>query len=426
MECRVPRRSRAAVTGDSDIGTSPQVMNRPRPLKRFWASAAKFWRGSNSRVAKALTCALLIMVLLQLLVQYWLNLWNRNFFDSIGHRDSAALFEQSLQFVPLAASSVALAVAAVWGRMTMQRRWRAWLSERVLQQWMTDNRWKRLRFIDGEHENPEFRIAEDIRIATDAPIDLSVGFLTSLLTALTFIHVLWRTGGSASLDLWGYAFVVPGYLVVGAILYSIAINGSVMLVGRALTAVVESKNETEARLRATAGRLRESGEAQPAEDSVAQRLGVMDALHQVIAAWRALRNELMRVAIVSNANNLLAPVVGLALAAPRYLAGERSLGELAQLGAAFVLVSTAFNWIADNYPRLADWSSSARRVGHLLLSLDRLDRDAEEGAAPTAPAQASRRMVVDAERVPSGRLLQPVALNVLEEVGGQRSEARQH
>jgi putative ATP-binding cassette transporter len=403
-------------------------MNKPRPLNRFWASAAGFWRGSNSRVAKALTCALLLIVLLQLLVQYWLNLWNRNFFDSIGHRDSAALFEQSLQFVPLAASSVALAVSAVWGRMTMQRRWRAWLSERVLQQWMTDNRWKRLRFIDGEHENPEFRIAEDVRIATDAPIDLAVGFLTSLLTALTFIHVLWRTGGSASLELWGYAFVVPGYLVVGAILYSIAINGSVMLVGRALTAVVESKNETEARLRATAGRLRESGEGpgQAAEDSVAQRLGVIDALNQVIAAWRALRNELMRVAIVSNANGLLAPVVGLALAAPRYLAGERSLGELAQLGAAFVLVSTAFNWIADNYPRLADWSSSARRVGHLLLSLDQLDRDAEEGAAPAAPARASSRTVVEADKVPSGRLLRPVALNVLEEAGTQGSQARQH
>ena len=355
-----------------------------RLLKRFWTSASGYWQAPNAGLARALTGLLLSIVLLQVLVQYSLNLWNRGFFDAIGRRDGVALFEQTLLFVPLAASSVALAVAAVWGRMTMQRRWRAWLSEHVLQRWMTDDRWKRLQFVDGEHENPEFRIAEDVRIATDAPVDLAVGFLTSLLTALTFIHVLWTVGGSMSFDLDGVLLVVPGYLVVGALAYSVAVNGGIMRIGRMLTAVMESKNRTEARLRAAAGRLRESAEGPAAvtSDPAVQRRGITEALHQVISAWRALCNQLMRVTIVSSANSLLAPVVGLALAAPQYLAGELSLGELAQASAAFVLVSGAFNWISDNYPRLADWTSSAHRVAHLLLSLDQVDRDRGEPVAP--------------------------------------------
>jgi vitamin B12/bleomycin/antimicrobial peptide transport system ATP-binding/permease protein len=368
--------------------------------RRFWTGASGYWRTPGAGFARALTGLLLSIALLQVLVQYALNVWNRGFFDAIGRRDGTALIDQSLLFVPLAAGSVALAVAAVWGRMTLQRRWRAWLSEHLLQRWMTEDRWKRLRFVDGEHENPEFRIAEDVRIATDAPVDLALGFLTSLVTALTFIHVLWTVGGSMSIDLQGGLLVVPGYLVVGALAYSVAVNGSVLLIGRKLTAVIEAKNCTEASLRALAGRMREAaeGHASPRGDTAVERRGITAALHQVISAWQALCHQLMRVTIVSSSNSLLAPVVGLALAAPQYLAGELSLGELAQASAAFVLVSGAFNWISDNYPRLADCASSAHRVAHLLLALDQLGRVGppiagvealeEEGSNPTPRASS--------------------------------------
>ena len=55
--------------------------------------------------------------------------------------------------------------------------------------------------------------------------------------------------------------------------------------------------------------------------------------------------------------------------------GAMSLGELTQSAAAFVAVQGAFNWIVDNYQRLADWRSSVRRVATLLLALDALERE---------------------------------------------------
>ncbi|MBN9268460.1 MAG: ABC transporter ATP-binding protein/permease, partial [Hyphomicrobium sp.] len=45
---------------------------------------------------------------------------------------------------------------------------------------------------------------------------------------------------------------------------------------------------------------------------------------------------------------------------------------------AFTIVQAAFNWVVDNYPRLADWTASAVRVGSLMASLDTLER-AEKG-----------------------------------------------
>jgi putative ATP-binding cassette transporter len=56
-----------------------------------------------------------------------------------------------------------------------------------------------------------------------------------------------------------------------------------------------------------------------------------------------------------------------------------SLGELMQATAAFIQVQWALNWLIDNYPRVADWTASARRVGSLLVSLDHLDAAGRPG-----------------------------------------------
>jgi hypothetical protein len=61
------------------------------------------------------------------------------------------------------------------------------------------------------------------------------------------------------------------------------------------------------------------------------------------------------------------------LCAPKYLAGDMTLGTVVQASAAFVAVQAASNWLADNYGRLVEWATSASRVGSLLASLDRLN-----------------------------------------------------
>jgi vitamin B12/bleomycin/antimicrobial peptide transport system ATP-binding/permease protein len=49
-----------------------------------------------------------------------------------------------------------------------------------------------------------------------------------------------------------------------------------------------------------------------------------------------------------------------------------------QAASAFTIVQTAFGWLVDNYPRLADWNACARRIASLMMSLDGLER-AERG-----------------------------------------------
>ena len=97
----------------------------------------------------------------------------------------------------------------------------------------------------------------------------------------------------------------------------------------------------------------------------------------------------MRMTLVSHSNFLLTPVVGLLLCAPKYLVGAMTLGEVVQAAAAFAIVQSAFNWITDNYGRLAEWMSSANRVASLLLALDQIEDPDRPGGLLVDPGGTS-------------------------------------
>lgn len=344
------------------------------PLRRFWRSARGFWRGREAAVAWGLVGLLTVCAVLQVFVQYRLNLWNRDFFNALEFRDAREIWHQTYLLMVLAVPSIGLAVFAVWCRMTFQRRWRAWLSATLIDAWLGDERYRRLDLWNGEHQNAEYRIAEDARLATDAPIDLAVGLLGSLLSATTFVVVLWHVGGTLNVELWGLAFGIPGYLVVGAVAYATLATGAMMLVGRHMVDVIESKNQAESELKYAFARLRGSAAAQTTRSDVeATTVTVWAALREVIRQWQRLCGQHMRTTIVSHGNTLLAPLIGLILCVPHYVQGAMLLGEVTQAAAAFVAVQGAFNWLVDNYPRLAEWLSSANRVGTLLGAFDRLE-----------------------------------------------------
>lgn len=191
-------------------------------------------------------------MLLQLLVQYWLNLWNRNFFDALGARDASMLWTQASLFVPLAAASSALGLLSVWGRMTVQRKWRESVTRRLITRWLKNGRYRRLRHIPGEHQQADARIAQDARVATDAPIDLALGLLNSVLGAIVFIGVLWSVGGDLSINVSGRIITVPGYLVIAVITYSGSITITMMVIGRHLTHVIQDLDQAEATFRSAA------------------------------------------------------------------------------------------------------------------------------------------------------------------------------
>jgi putative ATP-binding cassette transporter len=187
-------------------------------LHRFWRTARGFWnRNRGDRLAWILLVGLVVLIVANLAAQFGINLWNRAIFDALEKRDSATVFYLSAVFFPLAAVSVMFGVTNVWARMATQRRWRAWVSDSVIGRWLKNGRYYQLNLVSGDHENPEGRLTDDLRTATDAPVDFAVGVLQAGLSAITFIAVLWTIGGALTITVGGVAITIPGFLVVAAV-----------------------------------------------------------------------------------------------------------------------------------------------------------------------------------------------------------------
>ena len=351
-------------------------------LFRFWTTAKGFWsRNHGDRLAWLLTGSLFVLIFANLAAQFGINLWNRKIFDALEQRDSAAVLFLSFVFFPLAAASVAIGVTNVWARMTTQRRWRAWVSDAVISRWLTNGRYYQLNLVAGDHQNPGGRLTDDLRVSTDAPVDFAVGVIQASLSAITFIAVLWSIGGALSFTLGGVAITIPGFLVIAAILYAALASGAMTIVGKKFVAVSEAKNQAEATYRYQLTRVREYGESIALLGGEAEeRAGIDRSLGAVLWRWRSLCHQHMKTTVVSQGSHMLAAVIPIILCAPKFLDGTMSLGQVMQAASAFTIVQSAFSWLVDNYPRLADWNASARRLASLMVSLDHLEQ-AETGDA---------------------------------------------
>jgi vitamin B12/bleomycin/antimicrobial peptide transport system ATP-binding/permease protein len=107
-------------------------------VRRFWSTAIGFWGRHGRWTAWTLSAAVLAIILFNLAMLYAINLWNRKIFDGLQNHDASAVLFLSLIYFPLLAASVASTVVQVYMRMTLQRRWRAWLNDRLIYRWLAN------------------------------------------------------------------------------------------------------------------------------------------------------------------------------------------------------------------------------------------------------------------------------------------------
>ena len=362
-------------TGAAAEEASQETFRQRNLLRRFWRTAPLFWTSAPTASASwSLSIGLALTIVLLVGAAYAMNTWNRAMFDGLQNRNVASVTLLSAIYFVILVGSVSLGIVQVYLRMALQRRWRAWLNGQLIDRWLAQGRYYQLNLLRGDHANPEYRIADDVRIATDSPVDFVSGITQALLSAVTFIAVLWTIGGALDLNVLGMPLHIPGFLVVAAAVYASIASGSMVLIGRRFVRVSENKNQAEAEYRYTITRLRDNGESialirgEPEE-----RAGLDRSLKKVLSAWRQIAAQNMKTTAVSQTSAYIAPVLPVILCAPKFLDGSMSLGEVMQAASAFTIVQGAFNWLVDNYPKMADWTASARRVASLMVALDALE-----------------------------------------------------
>jgi len=343
---------------------------------KFWKLAAGFWKGKTGVIAWSLTLINIVIILINIGVQYGINQWNRYFFDSLSAKNIDDVLQAVIYFIGLASIAIAGVMSLVYFRQLLQIHWRRWLTLKLVSSWLNNRRFYQLNIAAPEIDSPEFRMTDDARIATEPVIDFASGLLNAFLTATVFFSVLWQTGGSFKIN----EYTIPGYFVIAVIVYSLFNSVLMLILGKPLIKYTEAKNAAEAQSRSDLVRIGDNAESIAligGEDG--EKQAINDDLDTVLARWRLVAKHGAFITFLSQGNNVLAPVIPLILGAPKYLSGDMTIGQLMQVAAAFVLVQNALNWIVENYARLAEWAASASRVVQLWETMAEFDVSDKEG-----------------------------------------------
>src|SRR5262249_58949535 len=110
--------------------------------------------------------------------------------------------------------------------------------------WFKNGRYYHLNLVSGAPKNPEYRVADDVRIATESPVDFVTGMITAVLSGATFIVILWTIGDALTVHLGGMSITIPGFLVVAALIYAVAASGFMVFIGRRFIAVSQTNDQT--------------------------------------------------------------------------------------------------------------------------------------------------------------------------------------
>lgn len=332
-------------------------------LRRFAALAAPYFTSEERWYAWLMTGGVIVLTLLQIAFAIRLNIWNRDFFNALEARDWHAFLYQMGLFALLCAATMGIAVYQTYVKQLLQLRWRKWLNAKLVDQWLADGLHYQLSFIESGVDNPDQRISENVKHATEKAVEFSLGVFEKAVTLISFIGILWTVSGALAIPLGEWSFEIPGYMVFAALLYAGIGSALTYFVGKPIVGANLRQNATEADYRFSLVRLRENSEAvamirgERDENRVLTRY-FGEVLTSTMGLMRAQR-QLMWLTSFYATVGIVYPTL---VASPRFFAGAITLGVLMQITAAFGQVQSSLNYFVDNYPRIAEWRSNVERL----------------------------------------------------------------
>jgi len=363
----------------SDAPDAPRKKRLAPPLsfaawRQFIRVAKPYWLGNEKGKAWTLLLLLIVLMLVDTRLAVLLN-------NQTGELTSALAGKNADRFwAAVRACLVILAVAIptyafyYYMRDVFSNQWRRWLTGRFLDGYLADRKYYALR-ADGEIDNPDQRISEDINTFTGRSINFLLIFLGSFMQLIAFSAVLWTISEVL-------VAVLVAYAVIGTVV-------ALWVFGTPLIQLNFWQLRREADFRFSLMRLRENaesiafyrGEAQERAHIDGTFAKVIDNFAQLIRKQRAL-NLFQR---TFSQFTLVLPFVILAGAV---LAGELEVGQATRAAGAFAAVLSAVGVIVDNFESLSRFVAG---IGRLQALSELVLKDAQPARA-AAPAEDAMRI----------------------------------
>ncbi len=382
-------------------------------LRDAWTLARPYWSSEDRWRARGLLAVVVALNLSLVGMTVLLTYWQRAFYNALEAKDwdafIALLFTwhttESEGFLPsftiVAALYILIAVYQLYLRQALQIRWRRWLTEVYLTQWLEGRAYYRMALTDPETDNPDQRIAEDARMFVDSTLVLGLGLMNSVVTLGSFVLVLWSLSGPLAV----LGIEIPGYMVWVALVYALAGTTLAHFIGRPLIRLNFTQQKVEADFRYALVRFRENVEGIALHGGEAdEKRGLTERFHALMENWWSIMTATKRLTFFTAGYTQVAVVFPIVVAAPAYFAGRIPLGGLIQTSSAFGQVQGALSWFVDNYRELTEWRATVER----LTGFTRAVATARAaGTGPVAATGSDAGLVIDdvTLALPDGRKL---------------------
>jgi len=330
--------------------------------RAIWNLIRPYWSSDDKWKARGLLVAVVALALGMVYLNVLFNAWNRDFYNALENKNYPVFTAQLWRFSYLAFIYIAVAIYRVYLMQWLEIRWRTWLTRQYLTEWLANQAYYRIEQTRSA-DNPDQRIAEDLSLLTGGTLSLALGLLSSVVTLVSFIGILWSVSGPISFMLGSHHLTVPGYMVWFAIAYAGIGSAVVGWIGRPLVKQNFEQQRYEANFRFGLVRIREHAEAialYRGEAHEHQQAG--HRFESIRGNWWSIMNTTKRLNVASNFYGQFAIIFPFLVGAPRYFAGAIKLGGLMQISSAFGQVQDALSWFINAFSSLASWKASVNRL----------------------------------------------------------------
>lgn len=343
---------------------------------QFIRLAGPFWNSENKSTIRGLSLALLVLTILQIAVSVVITVWSADLFDALDQRSMSRLFTQIGLIVMIFIANMAITATHLKVKRRLQLDWRGWLTDKLIGQWMSEGRHYLVTHLASphHHDNPDGRIAEDVRIATEYAIDLFHTLMYCILLLISFTQILWTLSGTVTLDLGIATFEIEGHLVLLAMVYAASASILGWWIGRPLTHATDNRQTVEANFRFALVKARENSMAIALIHGESHETPRFHALfNDIVSAWHQQTKAWEKIMLFSSGYSVLSMAFPILVSAPRYILGSITLGALMQSAQSFQHMVSALSWPVDNMGKVAEWRASVERVLGLSGALDQLE-----------------------------------------------------
>lgn len=343
---------------------SPPIKERQsfaKTRRQFWRITRAFFASERRRKARGLLALLFTLSVASVGISVLTSYASRDVMTALEQRNEAAVWAAIGRWLGTFVIAVFVDVFFRWAEQSLGLLWREWMAQHLIKRYFNNRAYYRLRGSENI-DNPDQRISEDVRNFTADTLSYSLIVLSSVMTIIGFIGVLWS---------------ISGRLVSVALIYAVVGTYLCIKIGRRLVGLHYDKYQKEADFRYGLVRVRDNAESIAFyRGEKREHLDLVRRLANAVSNMRTIIRWNRTLGFFRNSYNYLALLLPIIIVAPLFLDGKIQFGMVTQSMEAFAQVLGALTVITTNFEGLSSYLAGMQRLGSLWDDLD--DFDAEE------------------------------------------------